>query len=45
MPGRQKLADRFERIMGEKGRVLGEQYDKKSIYSFILPYRLSLIHI
>ena len=41
MPGRQKLADRFERIMGEKGRVLGEQYDKKSIYSFILPYRPS----
>lgn len=39
MPGRQKLADRFERIMGEKGRVLDEQYDKKSIYSFILPYR------
>ena len=41
MPGRQKLADRFERIMGEKGRVLGEQYDKKSIYGFILPYRPS----
>lgn len=41
MPDRAKLADRFEKIMGEKGRQIGEEYDKKSIYNFILPYQPS----
>lgn len=41
MPGRARLADRFEKSMGEKGRILGEQYDQKSIYNFILPYHPS----
>lgn len=41
MPDRVLLADRFERTMGEKGRQIGEEYDKKSINSFILPYQPS----
>ena len=41
LPNRTKLADRFEKIMGEKGRQIGAEYDKKSIYSFIMPYQPS----
>lgn len=41
MPNRAKLADRFEKMMGEKGRQIGEEYDKKSIYGFVIPYHPS----
>lgn len=41
IPGRTLMADRLERTMGVKGRKLGEEYDKKSIYRFVLPYRPS----
>lgn len=39
MPERQTLADRFEKMMGAKGRAYGEQYDKDSLYRFVMPYR------
>lgn len=38
MPGRMKMADRLERMMGEQGRKKGEELDKKSIYRFLMPY-------
>lgn len=38
MNGRQLLADRFGRLMGEKGRQIGAQYDQRSIYDFVMPY-------
>ena len=41
MPQRTLLADRFERLMGEKGRQIGAEYDKKSINRFIIPYHPS----
>ena len=41
MPNRTKLADKFESMMGDKGRAIGEKYDQKSIYGFIMPYRPS----
>lgn len=41
MPERQKLADRFEKMMGAKGRAFGAQYDKESLYRFVMPYQPS----
>ena len=41
MPQRTLLADRFERLMGEKGRQIGAEYGKKSINRFIIPYHPS----
>lgn len=38
MPARPSLAERFETSMGERGRELGAEYDRRSIYNFILPY-------
>lgn len=36
--GRQTMAERLEKSMGAKGRILGEEYDKQSLYRFIMPY-------
>lgn len=41
MPERQTLADRFEKMMGAKGREMGAQFDKDSLYHFVMPYRPS----
>lgn len=41
MPERQTLADRFEKMMGAKGRAFGEQCDKDSLYHFVMPYKPS----
>lgn len=41
MPERETLANRFEKLMGAKGREMGAQYDKESLYRFVMPYRPS----
>lgn len=36
--GRTTMADRLKKTMGPKGRMLGAEYDKQSLYRFIMPY-------
>lgn len=39
--GRTTMADRLEKTMGAKGRMLGAEYDKQSLYRFVMPYNPS----
>ncbi len=36
--GRTTMADRLEKTMGPKGRMMGAEYDKQSLYRFVMPY-------
>lgn len=38
IPHRQPLAERLAATRGEEGRKIGEMFDQKGIYSFVMPY-------